>query len=220
LKALCVSDKVVERLYSPMVTTIAKDVDIIFGSGDLPYYYLEYLQSMLNVPLYYVHGNHDLEEEYIPSGDTLSGPRGGIDLDGRIEEVDGILIAGLQGSIRYKSEGTFQHTESEMWLKVFQMVPRLIYNQLTKGRALDVLITHSPPLNIHNGSDHVHTGFASFLWLMRIFKPSHLIHGHRHVYRPDERTETWYRRTLVSNIYPYKIMEVGKRQMAELRHEE
>jgi len=145
LKALCVSDKVVERLYSPMVTTIAKDVDIIFGSGDLPYYYLEYLQSMLNVPLYYVHGNHDLEEEYIPSGDTLSGPRGGIDLDGRIEEVDGILIAGLQGSIRYKSEGTFQHTESEMWLKVFQMVPRLIYNQLTKGRALDVLITHSPP---------------------------------------------------------------------------
>ncbi len=209
MKALCVSDKVVDRLYSSAVTTIAKDVDIILGSGDLPYYYLEYLQSMLNVPLYYVHGNHDSEAEYLPSGDSISGPRGGYNLDERIVEVKGLLIAGLQGSIRYKNEGSYQHTDFEMWLKIFRLAPRLFYNLRAKGRALDVLVTHSPPLNIHNGNDHVHTGFASFLWLMRVFKPKLLIHGHRHVYRPHERTETWYRRTLVNNIYPYKIIEIG-----------
>ncbi len=209
MKALCVSDKVVERLYSPAVTTIAKDVDIILGSGDLPYYYLEYLQSMLNAPLYYVHGNHDSEAEYLPSGESISGPRGGYNLDERIVAVKGLLIAGLQGSIRYKSEGSYQHTDFEMWLKIFRLAPRLFYNLRARGRALDVLVAHSPPLNIHNGDDHVHRGFSSFLWLMRVFKPKLLVHGHKHVYRPDERTETWYRRTLVTNVYPYKIIEIG-----------
>ena len=124
MKALCVSDKVVNRLYNPSVTTIAKDVDIILGSGDLPYYYLEYLQSMLNVPLYYVHGNHDSEVEYLPSGKSISGPRGGYNLDDRIVEINGVLIAGLQGSIRYKNEGSYQHTDFEMWLKVVHLLPR------------------------------------------------------------------------------------------------
>ena len=78
----------------------------------------------------------------------------------------GLIMAGLEGSIRYKPQGRFQYTEFEMGLKVLRLVPRLAYNQLFKGRALDILISHSPPLGIHNGQDHVHRGFASFLWLM------------------------------------------------------
>jgi len=212
LKALCVSDKVVSWLYSPAVLTKAEGVDVIFGCGDLPYYYLEYLVSMLNVPMFYVHGNHDSEQEYTPSGEAITGPGGGVDLDGRVQEINGLLVAGLQGSIRYKSEGTFQHTDLEMWMKVYKLAPRLLMNHIFKGRALDVLIAHSPPLGIHNGSDHVHRGFAAFLWLMRTFKPRYLIHGHHHVYRLTEQTVTLYFDTIVNNIYPYKILDIPERR--------
>jgi Icc-related predicted phosphoesterase len=209
VKALCVSDKVVEFLYDPAVVTKAGDVNIIFSCGDLPYYYLEYLLTILNVPLYYVHGNHDSEVEYTPGGEAMTGPGGGVDLDTKVVEVNGLIIAGLQGSIRYKREGSFQHTQFEMWLKVLRMVPRLIYNRIFKGRALDVLITHAPPLNIHNGNDYVHQGFTSFLWLMRKFKPRYLFHGHHHVYSHTEQTVTCYHQTIVNNVYPYKILNLN-----------
>ena len=32
---------------------------LILACGDLPYYYLEYIVGLLDVPLFYVHGNHD-----------------------------------------------------------------------------------------------------------------------------------------------------------------
>ena len=212
LKALCVSDKVVSWLYSPAVLTKARDVEVIFGCGDLPYYYLEYLVSMLNIPLYYVHGNHDAEKEYTPSGEAITGPGGGMNLDGRVIEVNGMLVAGLQGSIRYKLEGSFQHTDLEMWMKVYHLIPKLLLNRIFKGRALDILVTHSPPLGIHNGADHVHRGFKSFLWLMDTFKPRYLIHGHHHVYRQTEQTVTLYQDTIVNNIYPYKILDIPPRR--------
>jgi len=209
LKALCVSDRVVDRLYSPLVVEIAGDVDVIFGCGDLPYYYLEYLMTMLNVPLYYVHGNHDPEQEYTPAGEAIRGPCGGVDLDCRLVNINGWLVAGLQGSIRYKPQGSFQHTDAEMWMKVFRLVPRFLYNKAVRGRALDVLIAHSPPLHIHNGTDHVHRGFAAFLWLMRVFKPRYLLHGHHHVYRRTEQTVTPYHQTIVNNVYPFKILDLS-----------
>ena len=207
MRALCVSDKVVSHLYDAAVRTRVGEIDLILGCGDLPYYYLEYLLTTLNVPLLYVHGNHDPEMEYTPNGEAIYGPGGGFNMDQRVIEMDGLIFAGLQGSIRYKPEGIFQHTQSQMWMKVFRLVPRLLYNQMTKGRALDVLITHSPPMNIHNGNDHVHQGFNAFLWLMEKFKPRYLIHGHHHVYRRDEQTVTPYHDTIVNNIYPYKVLE-------------
>jgi Icc-related predicted phosphoesterase len=117
------------------------------------------------------------------------------------------LLAGLEGSIRYK-EGRFQHTQREMWLNVISLIPRLLVNKLMYGRYLDILIAHSPPYGIHNGDDHVHVGFKAFLWLMKVFKPRYLIHGHRHVYNPSEVTETQFMDTRVINIYPYKVVEI------------
>jgi Icc-related predicted phosphoesterase len=76
------------------------------------------------------------------------------------------------------------------------------------GRYLDILVTHSPPLGIHNGEDRVHTGFEAFLWLMKVFKPRYLVHGHQHIYSPTETTETDYMETKVVNIYPYKILNL------------
>jgi len=207
VKILFVSDKVIERIYSPRIAERYKDVELIVGCGDLPYYYLEFIMSMLNVPLVYVHGNHDPEVEYLSDGTQIKGPTGGVNLHCQIYRERGLLLAGLEGSIRYK-RGRFQHTQREMWLNAFYLIPRLLVNKLRYGRYLDVLVAHSPPYGIHNGEDRIHVGFRSFLWFMEVFKPRYLIHGHRHVYNPAEVTETQHRATRVINIYPYKVLDI------------
>lgn len=207
MKILFVSDKVVERLYSPTIAERYRSVQLIVGCGDLPYYYLEFIMSMLNVPLLYVHGNHDPEKEYLSDGTAIAGPSGGFNLHCAVQKEKGLLLAGLEGSIRYK-DGRFQHTQREMWFNVFYLIPRLLMNKLVHGRYLDVLVAHSPPYGIHNGDDRIHVGFKSFLWLMKVFKPRYLIHGHRHIYNINEVTETQYMETTVVNIYPYKVLEI------------
>lgn len=207
MKALFVSDKVVEHLYSSRVAERHKDIDLIVGCGDLPYYYLEFLLSMLNVPLLYVHGNHDPEKEYMADGSFITGPSGGINLHCSTHTKKNLLLAGLEGSIRYR-DGLFQYSQQEMWLNVAYLIPSMLFNKVRYGRYLDVLVTHSPPYGIHNGEDRVHVGFKAFLWFMKVFKPRYLVHGHRHVYNPAETTETRFMETKVINIYPYKILKL------------
>jgi Icc-related predicted phosphoesterase len=207
VKILFVSDRVVNRLYSPNIKNRYGDVDLIVGCGDLPYYYLEYLVSMLNRPMPFVHGNHDPLEEYLPDGTSISGPGGGKNIHGQIYIQNNIIFAGLEGSIRYKN-GPFQYTQGQMWFNIYQLVPHLLVNKLRYGRYLDILVAHSPPYGIHNGEDHTHRGFKAFLWFMQVFKPRYLIHGHRHVYSPCEDTETLYMETKVINIYPFRILEI------------
>jgi Icc-related predicted phosphoesterase len=207
VKTLFVSDKVVEHLYSRSIADRYKDVDLIIGCGDLPYYYLEFLLDMLNIPLLYVHGNHDPEKEFLSDGTAITGPNGGLNLHGASYYENKLLVAGLEGSLRYR-QGMFQYSQTEMWFHVWQLVPRLLINKLRYGRYLDVLVAHSPPFGIHNGDDRVHIGFKAFLWLMRVFKPRYLVHGHQHVYSPNEVTETQYLETKVVNIYPYKILDI------------
>ena len=207
MKILFISDKVVERLYSPKIAERHKDIDLIIGCGDLPYYYLEFIVCMLNVPLLYVHGNHDPEKEYLPDGAAITSPGGGINLHCTTHIEKNLLLVGLEGSIRYK-RGKFQYTQREMWFNVFSLIPQLLFNRLRHGRYLDILVAHSPPYGIHNGEDRTHIGFEAFLWLMKVFKPRYLIHGHRHIYNPCETTETQFMDTKVINIYPFKILEI------------
>ena len=206
MKILFVSDRVVNRIYSPNVAERYKEINLIVGCGDLPYYYLEYVQCMLHVPLVYVHGNHDPEQEYLPDGSAVTSP-GGINLHGITYVRNKVLLAGLEGSIRYK-KGPFQYTQGEMWTNVLALAPKLYWNKLRYGRYLDILVAHSPPYGIHNGEDFTHTGFKAFLWLMKVFKPRYLIHGHRHIYNPTETTETQFMNTTVLNIYPFKILDI------------
>ncbi len=43
---------------SPALKQVARDVELIVSCGDLPSHYLEYIVFHVNVPLYYVMGNH------------------------------------------------------------------------------------------------------------------------------------------------------------------
>jgi hypothetical protein len=94
--------------------------------------------------------------------------------------------------------------QSAMWLQVFSLVPALLINKLRYGRFLDIFISHAPPWHIHDKDDPPHQGVKAFIWLLKIFKPLYLIHGHMHVYRSDEVILTRVGDSQVLNTYGYK----------------
>ena len=206
MKILAVSDQVVERIYTLTSQGHFQGTDIIVGCGDLPYTYLEYLVSMLNVPMVYVPGNHD--PEYNPRFNTTRA-EGGSNLDLKRARVKGLLIAGLGGSVKYRPDGVNQHTQVEAFLRAAQLMPGLLLNRLRYGHALDILITHSPPFGIHDDDTQAHTGLKAINWLLRWARPRYHFHGHTHFYRQNlEESITRFGPTTIMNIFPYKIIEI------------
>ena len=207
VKILAVSDEVVERLYNLCTSGHFKDIELIVGCGDLPYPYLENLLTFLNVPLMYVPGNHD--PTYNP-GNHLAHVEGGSNLDLKLERHKKFLIGGFGGCIQYRPDGTNQYTQSEAYLRAFRMLPRLLMNRMNYGRALDILITHSPPFGIHDEESQAHQGLKAINWLLKVAKPRYHFHGHTHFQRRNlSPSETNHGFTKVINIYPYKIIEVS-----------
>jgi Icc-related predicted phosphoesterase len=206
VKILAVSDEVIERLYSLCNNGYFNDVEIIIGCGDLPYLYLENMVTLLNVPLLYVPGNHDPNYR---DGDTKTYVEGGSNLDLKLVRVKTFLIGGLGGSIRYRPDGTNQHTQAEAYFRMSRMLPRLLLNRIQYGRYLDILVTHSPPLGIHDDDTHAHTGLKALNWLIQIAKPRYHLHGHTHFYRRNlEESESIYKGTKIINVHPYKVLDV------------
>jgi Icc-related predicted phosphoesterase len=211
MKILTVSDKVDELIYSPAIRNVMGDVDMVLGCGDLPAYYLEFIVTILGGPLFYVIGNHAnaVKKRYAPK-DQWEYPGGCENIDERVVHHRGLLIAGLEGSMRYNDNPYFQYTEREMAWKVWRLAPWLVLNKLAHGRYLDILITHAPPYGIHDRPDPCHQGFRAFLTLMERFRPRYLIHGHVHVYSPLEATDSVYRDTRVINTYGYRTLEIDE----------
>lgn len=211
MKILALSDQVVEHLYSPLVKERFGDVDLVVGCGDLPNYYLDYIVSMLNVPLALVPGNHDLPVAPLHSDqgpESSGGPRWSANIDGSVVQEQGVLMAGLGGSIRYRPDGIHQYTQAEMAGRVLKLAPRLYWNRIRHGRFLDILVTHAPPRGIHDAEDPAHVGFQVFNRFIARFRPRYLLHGHSHVYRRCDVTTTLVGPTTIINVYPYRLIEV------------
>lgn len=207
VKILAVSDQVVERIYALSSNGQFQDVELILGCGDLPYTYLEYLVTILNMQMFYVPGNHD------PVYNTKSREahaEGGLNLDLKVVRYNKFLIGGLGGCIRYRPDGINQYTQAEAYSRAFSMIPRLLINRIQYGRALDILISHSPPFGIHDDTDPAHHGLKALNWLVRVAKPRYLFHGHTHFYKTNlVNAETTIGITKVINVYPYKTIKVN-----------
>ena len=213
MKILAVSDTEVPMLYSPLIVQRFRDVDMIISCGDLPYYYLEYMVSMLDVPLYYVRGNHANKVESTTGGDRSS-PLGAIDIHKHCKcDYSGLLLAGIEGSIRY-NYGPQQYTQGEMWSMVWLLTPAFFLNRLRHGRYLDVFVTHAPPWKIHDAEDRPHQGIKAFRWVINTFKPRYHLHGHIHLYRQDAVKDTMVGRTHVVNTYGYQVLEINEKSLA------
>lgn len=175
------------------------DIELLLSCGDMPSVYLEFITSVLNVPLFYVRGNHD--EGY------KEAPPGGEDLHGRLVEYGGISFYGLEGSIRYNNS-PIQYTESEMSRLVWGAGLRLRYRRLRNGYGADVFVTHSPARGIHDAEDVPHRGFASFLKFMDWYRPRYMVHGHVHTYDRRTTTQTVYGSTQIYNINPSMVLSI------------
>jgi len=209
---LSLSDKESSLIYSPQIKKLFSDVDLAISCGDLSYYYLEYIISALDIPLYFVRGNHAKKIEYGCVGERTS-PWGAVDLHKKVvrDSKTGLLLIGIEGCLRYNL-GDYQYSQIKMWMMVLQLVPAMIWNKLRYGRFLDIFVTHAPPDGIHDEKDACHRGVKAFKWLIKTFQPSYHLHGHVHVYRPDIITETRLGKTRVINTFGYRKLKIGKQK--------
>lgn len=202
MKILAVSDVELGIIYSPVIKDRFCNVDLIISCGDLPYFYLEYMISMLNIPLFFVHGNHANQVEETAYGPKRK-PEGGLSLHRKTVCENGILMAGVEGCLQY-NYGPYQYSQADMWMHVFSLIPGLLINKLRFGRYLDIFATHAPPWHIHDQDDRPHQGIKAFVWFDRVFHPAYHLHGHTHVYRNDTVTSTVYEKTIIQNVYGFR----------------
>lgn len=205
MKILAVSDQVEDRIYELIPQGHFRGTAMVLGCGDLPYEYLEYMVTLMHVPVFYVPGNHD--PAYNP--DRKEAHAGGcINLDLRAVEFEGVLLAGLGGSIRYRPGAPNQYSQSEAYQRAARLVPALFRNRRRHGRALDILITHSPPFGVQDDDSSAHRGLKAINWLLQSAKPRLHLHGHLHDTRrnlnPDVVTVG---ETAVMNVFPHRQLE-------------
>jgi Icc-related predicted phosphoesterase len=224
VKILCVSDQIDPLVYTANITTRFADVDFVLAAGDLPLDYLEFIVSMLNKPVYYVFGNHDLKHyRQIKYGETSPETKseaeirgmpgaGAVHLGGHVarEKVPGtrdvVLLAGLGGTLLYNN-GDNQYTEFQMRCRILRLFPKLLLNKIRYGRWLDILLTHAPPLGLGDRDDPCHRGFDAFKWFIRKFKPRYLLYGHIHLYDMNDTRVRSYEGTTLINVFSHYVLE-------------
>jgi len=201
-----VADEVDDALYEDGLQQLKPD--LILSAGDLPFDYLENLVTRAGVPLLYVPGNHDADVKFHRSTygpvvveEPIPGPEGCDNVDGKILEVDGLRIAGLGGSIRYR-EGPNQYTQAAMRRRALALELRA---RLRKPP--DVLLTHSPPRGLGDGDDLPHQGFEAFNRLLTVLHPRLMVHGHLHPYG-RQRQDRQVGGTLIVNAVPHRLLEL------------
>jgi len=210
MKLLTLSDKELPQIYDPKIKDRFGDIDLAISCGDLSYYYLEYIISSLDIPLYFVRGNHSKDVEYGCAGPRKE-PWGARNLHRQVvqDPKTGLLLAGIEGSLRY-NDGNYQYSQTEMWLMVLGLVPALLWNKIQYGRFLDIFISHASPRGIHDQDDRAHQGIEAFNWLIETFQPTYHVHGHIHVYSTRTVIETKVGETIVLNTYGYRTLSLPR----------
>ena len=199
MKILIVGDTIDPMLYDHFRRERFPDIELILSVGDLPAWYLSYLMSVFNAPLYYVRGNHDYDYEREP-------PDGGEDIHGRIVKYRNLTIVGFEGSMYYHSPNAVQKTEREMWWEWQRLRLRLMLR-----KKIDIILTHTPPFGIHDGEDLCHKGFITFSRMIHKYQPRYFIHGHTHLnYGLKQKRIDIVNKTTVINGYGYHILDTNE----------
>lgn len=190
MKILVIADEESKYLWDFFEKSKVEGIDLIISCGDLDPRYLSFLVTLANVPVLYVHGNHDKKYAQVP-------PEGCTCIEDEIFVYQGVRILGLGGSMRYKQKGEHQYTQRQMKLRVL----RLGF-QLYRHGGFDILLTHAPAYQLNDGSSLCHTGFEAFNLLLDRYHPRYFIHGHVHLnYGPQHPRRDVYGDTQVINAY-------------------
>lgn len=189
MNILVVSDIESKSLWDYYESEKGQDIDLILSCGDLDPEYLSFLVTVVNQPLYYVHGNHDTQYEEHP-------PEGCVCIEDDIIVHEGIRILGLGGSHRYNG-GPYQYTQQQMDIR-----KKKLRRRLKKHGGMDILLTHSAAWGIDDAEDPAHHGFRAFTELIDDYQPKYFLHGHTHLdYSSGHMRRTRYQETIVINGY-------------------
>lgn len=195
MRILAIADEESQYLWDFYEPGKLKDIDLIISCGDLNPDYLMFLVTLSNVPVLYVHGNHDEKYEQKP-------PEGCICIEDDIFVYKGVRILGLGGSMRYRP-GNHQYTDAQMNRRV-----RKLWWKLWRNKGFDILVTHAPAYQLNDGMDLPHQGFTAFRYLMEKYKPKYFLHGHVHLnYSRKQKRFDQYGDTQVVNAFERCIIE-------------
>ena len=198
MKLLAVADTADPGLWDYFTKDKLEGVDAILSCGDLPSSYLRFLVTMGNIPVFYVHGNHDAAYEYDP-------PEGCVCIDGELVRFKGYNIFGLGGCFRY-SGGPHQYTERAMRRRLVRVWGKVRRN------GVDILVTHAPAQGLGDMDDVCHRGFACFRALLDRCRPLYHCYGHVHLqYAPTMPRTRQYGETTVVNVSGKYLIELPDR---------
>jgi Icc-related predicted phosphoesterase len=118
-----------------------------------------------------------------------------------------VTLAGLSGSPMY-SGGPNQYTEGQMGLRAQSVSARVLGRRLLGRPKPTVFVTHSPPFGLGDRKDPAHVGFGTFVKLIDRHEPALWLHGHVHLYGPDQQRVTSRGATKVVNVFGHRILEI------------
>jgi uncharacterized protein len=213
VNVLVVADEVASSLQGHTLRDLSPD--LVLAAGDLPWDYLEWIASTVDVPLVFVPGNHDPEIEplrggrfgdYLEPGALCEPPRphGAINADQDVVVAAGLRIAGLGGCVRY-NDGPNQYTQRQYASRARRLVRRA-----RSAGPVDVLLTHAPPLGLGDADDAPHVGINALHGVLAKLEPTWHLHGHIHPYgqtMPDRTVG----RTTIRNVIPWKVLDITPR---------
>jgi len=196
MKLLIIGDEESKFIWDFFKREAFDGVEAVISAGDLKLDYLEFVATMIPVPLFYVPGNHDKRFAKQPPGGCVS-------VDGKIEVCKGVRIAGLGGCQSPRANGVFELSEKQMAKRVKRLLRQSKNN-------LDIFVSHAPTLGLGDGDDMFHRGFACFTDILDTAKPKLHIFGHQHPsYSSGRKNPLRYKETLLYNAFGYKIIEIA-----------
>lgn len=194
-RILLLADEVDRAYYQFWKPERFQDIDLIISCGDLPARYLEFIATMFHGEVLYIPGNHDQNYLHHP-------PEGCINIDDRIYEWHGLRILGLGGSMRYKP-GPFQYTQQEMDRRLSKLRYKLYFSS-----GIDILVTHAPAFEQHDGKDLCHIGFQAFNTIIERYHPSYFFHGHVHLSYGSYPRKYFIEETECINAFSSFVVEI------------
>jgi uncharacterized protein len=210
VNVLVVADEVASSLQDRTLRDLSPD--LVLAAGDLPWDYLEWIVSTVDVPLVFVPGNHDPEiprvrggrfGDYLEPGALCEppGPQGAINADQDVVVAAGVRIAGLGGCVRY-NDGPNQYTQRQ-----YAARSRRLVRKARSAGPVDVLLTHAPPLGLGDAEDGPHVGIEALHGVLAKLEPTWHLHGHIHPYgqtMPDRTVGS----TTIRNVIPWKVLDI------------
>lgn len=206
MRILVIADEESHYLWDHFDKKKLEGIDLIISCGDLHPHYLSFLATFTSAPVLYVHGNHDGKYDRIP-------PEGCICIDDKIYVHEGVRILGLGGSMRY-TQGPHQYTEKEMRKRISKL-----WFPLLRHRGFDILVTHAPAYQFHDGRDLPHQGFRVFVELMEKYNPRYFLHGHVHMtYGMEHIRCDKYGSTQIINAYERFVFDYEDEEPSRLKY--